>query len=388
MANIVKSLGLLALVCSAQSMAQVSHVSVNSRMFELGGYPKLRVNVIADNQDMSRLEFVLQQADSEEKLMVEELNRFLVLLTGVEDVKDDKAKLLVREYRLDRWYEVKSINLFGEAKPASATLTAKAASGSKNTTAALVQKRADKVNAQPVKVAAESRRVLEAKPATAVIAAAKPTVPAPEVVTGFKFPEAANEQNTSVTEVKPVVKISEPVAVKTTAVETVMSEPVAVKTTAVETVMSEPVAVKTTAVETVMSEPVAVKTTPAETVVPETVMSRIVATETVKTTNSELQVNAAETSPTASQTPENCQLTYLAGETLWRIANRYANDWGVSVYGAMLAIYEANPAAFSKNKINALKSNAALSCPSKMILAQHANAKEAQAMFEAKEAGK
>lgn len=364
MANIVKSLGLLALVCSAPSMAQVSHVSVNSRMFELGGYPKLRVNVIADNQDMSRLEFVVQQAGSEEKLMVEELNRFLVLLTGVEDVKDDKAKLLVREYRLDRWYEVKSINLFGEAKPTSAALTAKAASGSKNTTTALVQKRADKVNAQSVKVAAESTRELEAKPATAVIAAAnthvdiKPTVPVAEIVTGFKFPEAANEQNTQVAEVKPVVKISEPVVAKTTPVVAVMSEPVAVKTT------------------------------PVETVVPETVMSKIVATETVKTTNSELQVNAAETSPTASQTPKNCQLTYLAGETLWRIANRYANDWDVSVYGAMLAIYEANPAAFSKNKINALKSNAALSCPSKMILAQHANAREAQTMFEAKEAGK
>ncbi|MCS6210860.1 fimbrial protein FimV [Shewanella baltica] len=364
MANIVKSLGLLALVCSAQSMAQVSHVSVNSRMFELGGYPKLRVNVIADNQDMSRLEFVVQQAGSEEKLMVEELNRFLVLLTGVEDVKDDKAKLLVREYRLDRWYEVKSINLFGEAKPTSAALTAKAASGSKNTTTALVQKRADKVNAQSVKVAAESTRELEAKPATAVIAAAnahvdtKPTVPVAEVVTGFKFPEAVNEQNISVTEAKPVAKTSEPVDVKTTAVEALMSESVAVKTT------------------------------PVETVVPETVMSEVVATETAKTTNSELKANAAETSPTASQTPEYCQLTYLAGETLWRIANRYANDWDVSVYGAMLAIYEANPAAFSKNKINALKSNAALSCPSKMILAQHSNAKEAQAMFEAKEAGK
>lgn len=368
MANIVKSLGLIALAYSASSVAQVSHVSINSRMFELGGYPKLRVNVIADNQDMSRLEFVVQQTSGEEKLMVEELNRFLVLLTGVEDVKDDKAKLLVREYRLDRWYEVKSINLFGEAKPTSAALTAKAASGSKNTTTALVQKRADKVNAQPAKVAAESTRVLEAKPATAVIAVAnthvdtKPTVPvpapAPEVVTGFKFPEAVNEQNISVTEAKPVAKTSEPVAAKTTPVETVMSEPVAVKTT------------------------------PAETVVPETVMSKIVATETVKTTNSELKANATETSPTASQTPEHCQLTYLAGETLWRIANRYANDWDVSVYGAMLAIYEANPAAFSKNKINALKSNAALSCPSKMILAQHANAKEAQAMFEAKEAGK
>ncbi|AUD58930.1 fimbrial protein FimV [Shewanella sp. Pdp11] len=356
MANRVKSLGLLALVCSAPSMAQVSHVSVNSRMFELGGYPKLRVNVIADNQDMSRLEFVVQQAGGEEKLMVEELNRFLVLLTGVEDVKDDKAKLLVREYRLDRWYEVKSINLFGEAKPTSAALSMSAASGSKNTTTALVQKRADKVNVQPVKVAAESTSVVGAKTATVITAAnihvdthvnthvnSKPTVPAAEVVTGFKFPEAADEQNTQVAEVKTVAKNSEPVAVKATSAETVMPEPV---------------------------------------------MSEVVVTEAVKTTNSELKVNAAETSPTASQTPEHCQLTYLAGETLWRIANRYANDWDVSVYVAMLAIYEANPAAFSKNKINALKSNAALSCPSQMILAQYANAKEAQAMFEAKEAGK
>nr|WP_320125150.1 FimV/HubP family polar landmark protein [uncultured Shewanella sp.] len=356
MANRVKSLGLLALVCSAPSMAQVSHVSVNSRMFELGGYPKLRVNVIADNQDMSRLEFVVQQAGGEEKLMVEELNRFLVLLTGVEDVKDDKAKLLVREYRLDRWYEVKSINLFGETKLTSAALSMSAASGSKNTTTALVQKRADKVNVQPVKVAAESTSVVGAKTATVITAAnihvdthvnthvnTKPTVPAAEVVTGFKFPEAADEQNTQVAEVKAAAKNSEPVAVKATSAETMMPEPI---------------------------------------------MSEVVATETAKTTNSELKANVAETSPTASQTPEHCQLTYLAGETLWRIANRYANDWDVSVYGAMLAIYEANPAAFSKNKINALKSNAALSCPSKMILAQHANAKEAQAMFEAKEAGK
>lgn len=136
MANIVKSLGLLALVCSAPSMAQVSHVSINSRMFELGAYPKLRVNVIADNQDMSRLEFVVQQASGEERLMVEEINRFLVLLTGVEDVKDSSAKLLVREYRLDRWYDVKSINLFGAAKPASAALTTKAVSDTKNTTTA------------------------------------------------------------------------------------------------------------------------------------------------------------------------------------------------------------------------------------------------------------
>jgi len=86
MTKIAKSLGLFALVCSAAVQAQVSHVSINNRMFELGAYPKMRVNVISDNQDMTRLEFVLHQSSGEEKLMAEQLNRFLILLTGVEDV--------------------------------------------------------------------------------------------------------------------------------------------------------------------------------------------------------------------------------------------------------------------------------------------------------------
>ncbi|MCU8030489.1 FimV/HubP family polar landmark protein [Shewanella sp. SM73] len=334
MANIVKSLGLLALVCSAPSMAQVSHVSINSRMFELGAYPKLRVNVIADNQDMSRLEFVVQQASGEERLMVEEINRFLVLLTGVEDVKDSSAKLLVREYRLDRWYDVKSINLFGTAKPASAALTTKAVSDTKNTTIAGAPKSADKVGIKPVKVVAEPKPLAEVTPA-ATAANTQSKVPTVEVVTGFRFPEAANKKNTSATEINAFAKTSETIAVEKGAVENAATE----------------------------------------TVVP----------EIVKTANNEQKQNIAET---ASQTPEHCQLTYLAGETLWRIANRYAKDWDVSVYGAMLAIYEANPVAFSKNRINALKSNAVLSCPSKMILDQHSDAKEARAVFEAKEAGK
>lgn len=121
MANIVKSLGLFILVCSASSMAQVSHVSINNMMFELGTYPKMRLNVITDNQDITRLEFVLRQSSGEEKLMAQELNRFLVLLTGVEDVKDPKAQLVVREYRVDRWYEVKRSHFLWSLLPLRVT---------------------------------------------------------------------------------------------------------------------------------------------------------------------------------------------------------------------------------------------------------------------------
>lgn len=78
MANIVKSLGLFILVCSASSMAQVSHVSINNMMFELGTYPKMRLNVITDNQDITRLEFVLRQSSGEEKLMAQEDRKSVV----------------------------------------------------------------------------------------------------------------------------------------------------------------------------------------------------------------------------------------------------------------------------------------------------------------------
>ena len=322
MTNIVKSLGLLALVCSAPSVAQVSHVSVNSRMFELGGYPKLSVNVIADNQDMSRLEFVVVQAGGEEKLMVEELNRFLVLLTGVEDVEDSNAKLLVREYRLDRWYDVKSISLFGAVKLTSIakTATATVAVGTKTTTATTPKRIATAVE-PPAKTMAESA-LLADKSTTALNPQSNEPVVAAAV--GFNFSDTALGQKVPVAAADKMPNAADSVR----------------------------------------------------------------QAETLVAVNDEPKRQQANNAQSASSTFEDCQLTYIAGETLWRTANRYAKDWNVSVYGAMLAIYEANPAAFSKNKINALKSNAVLACPSKIILVQYANAQEAKALFEAKDAGK
>ncbi|MGL6122265.1 MAG: FimV/HubP family polar landmark protein [Shewanella sp.] len=350
MANIVKSLGLLTLLCSISSMAQVSHVSINSQMFELGAHPKLRVNVIADNQDMSRLAFVVQQASGEERLMVEELNRFLVLLIGVEDVKDSSAKLIVREYRLDRWYDVKSLNLFGADKLAATTLKTSAKTtamlDTNSTTPASAPKTAANVDISPAKVQEESKQGVDVTPAVTVASASNAQSKAARVGTGFRFPEAVNNPHSAATETtNPLANISATIAVENVPIENVTNEKV-----------------------------------PIEKVTAETVAPVI-----VTTANNEQQPNIAEP---ASQSPEYCQLTYLAGETLWRIANRYVNDWGVSVYGAMLAIYEANPVAFSKGRINALKRNALLVCPSKMMLEQHADAKKARAVFEAKDAAK
>lgn len=288
MANIVKSLGLFILVCSASSMAQVSHVSINNMMFELGTYPKMRLNVITDNQDITRLEFVLRQSSGEEKLMAQELNRFLVLLTGVEDVKDPKAQLVVREYRVDRWYEVKKIPLFVEPSAVASHTTS--VDSTKISQGVKSAELSSEVRLNKVDIVGTEAKSLPAVSSSNLTPITKSMGSESIVTTGFIFSKNEPDQETG---------------------------------------------------------------------------------------------NAPKMMPT-----KECLLNYDSSETLWRVANRYANEWNVSVYGAMLAIYDANPKAFAKNKISALRGDAALYCPSTDLLAQYPDAEEAKAIFEAKQAVK
>lgn len=342
MTKIAKSLGLFALVCSAAVQAQVSHVSINNRMFELGAYPKMRVNVISDNQDMTRLEFVLHQSSGEEKLMAEQLNRFLILLTGVEDVTDPKARLLVREYRVDRWYEVKNLPLFDNTSSATSsvsqakTAVVKSSKAAKAETSQLAASSAksDKTTVKSTKFVQEVNLVTaEADVAPVIVATVTANVAAPRA-SGFTFPED-----------KPDAKASSASSLST--------------------------------------EPSIAK--------PSTESSAAQADKSINGIDVS-EAKTAEVTKIASSTNANatssgeCMLDYH-NETLWRIANRYALEWQVSVYGAMLAIHDANPKAFAKNRINALKKDAILTCPSAEILARYPNAQAAKASFEDREAG-
>lgn len=283
MTKIARLLGLLALMCSATAVAQVSHVSINSRMFELGAYPKMRLNVITDNQDITRLEFVVHQSTGEEKLMAQQLNRFLILLTGVEDVTDPKALLLVREYRVDRWYEVKSLPVFGADKAPEPQV------------------------AEPKLASTQTAKPVVGSTAKTAHAGAESTAMAP-------IATAAAHTDTTNTDSSP------------------------------------------------KGQSILMDAPPNPTLTP-------------------------KPSPSTVLASEECVLNYAANETLWRIANRYATEWEVNMYGAMLAIYDANPKAFAKNKINALKKNVTLYCPPKEMLTRYADAGEAKAIFEDKSGG-
>lgn len=386
MTKIAKSLGLFALVCSACVQAQVSHVSINSRMFDLGAYPKMRVNVITDNQDMTRLEFAVQQSGGEEKLMAEQLNRFLVLLTGVEDVTDPKARLLVREYRVDRWYEVKNLPLFDNASSATSSVSQAKTAVVKSSKAATAETsqlvassaKSDKTPVKSTKVVQEVNLVTAeadvAPVASVVVAAVTTEVAAAPRASGFTFPEDKSDVKASSSSSSSVVASVEAKA------EVAKSEPS--KTEAAKAEMSTPEPSTTE----VASEPAVAQASAdvprveqSKTVIdaPEVKAGEATATEvkTVSSTNAQ-STNAGE-----------CLLDYH-NETLWRIANRYAPEWKVSVYGAMLAIHDANPKAFSKNRINALKKDATLYCPSAEILARYPEAQVAKTSFEDREAGR
>jgi FimV-like protein len=234
---IILALTTLALFSTAVT-AEVSHVSINERLFELGEYPKLKVNIISSHKNPNKVQFFLRQSTGEERLVSSSLSHFLVLVTGVDDVVDSEAVLVVKEHRINRWREVTVLNLFSD---------------------------------NPV----------ENVPHTAY-------TPSPA-----KVNEKANGA--------------------------------------------------------------------------------------VKTISNSLTTSTA---PIGVKLEENCTVDFNGSETLWRIGLRQSKVWGVNTYGAILAIYEANPRAFNKNKINGLKADALLKCPSVAILDKYTDAKAAEKLFD------
>lgn len=210
--------------------AQITHVSINQKLFSLGEYPKFRLNIVSESGNYSKMQFVVQQGGSEERLMVKPINKFLLLLTGVEDVVDPSARLVIREYRVNKWRDVKRFELFS----------------------------GDEQHVTP----RAKKKVLES-------------------------------------EIKRVE-------------------------------------------------------------------SRLV------------QLQGA-----GALNDGACQLSTLPGQTLWRIATQYSKEWGMSPQGGAVAIYEANPQAFSAESISSLRADSKLMCPSDLIKNKYKDPNVAQRTYKA-----
>ncbi len=274
--------GLLMLVLillTSVARAETAHVSINQRMFELGHLPMLKVNVVADSEDMTRLEFIVRQRGASEKLMVQPINRYMVLLLGIDEVTDKQAELLVREYRINRWHELKRLPLFDTSVP--------------------VALRSNRARVFGELMPSESPRA--EVPATAVSSKVVPSS-----------------------------------AVQAQRVKAVAGQP-----------QSEPQSLGVSSASQAVAAP-------------------------------GLQVKAL---PIETREP-GCMLDFDGTETLWRVASRYAQSSHTHVYGAMLAIFDANPKAFSRGNIRNLRSDAKLHCPSSSLLQSYGDKTAAKEKFE------
>ncbi|MBB1440387.1 hypothetical protein H5202_17240 [Shewanella sp. SG41-4] len=249
----------------ATSMAQVNHVSINSRQFELNNLPQLKINIVAQNDDASRLGFYIRQLDDsldgrnvlQQKLTVQGINRFLLQLSGTDIINDSNAQLIITENTATGAVTLAVIALFDAPYSVnSATLTSNVGNPRVSPVANITSARVSKSRQDDSRLAPASS-VPERQPAPSPI----------------------------------------------------------------------------------------------------------------------------ETSQQA-----RCLIERDNSDTLWRIANRYKDQWHTSVYGAMLAIFEANLLAFSKQRIHLLLKDVALNCPSTAILTEYNNKAVDKKVFEAVEA--
>jgi FimV-like protein len=261
---IILVFGLLGYI--ATPMAQVNHVSINSRQFELNNLPQLKINIVAQNDDASRLGFYIRQLDDsldgnkvvQQKLAVQSINRFLLQLKGTDIISDVNAQLIVTEDTAKGAVTLAVMALFDAPYSVnSATLVSNVVT-------------------------------------SRVLPVAKDTTSG----------KASNKHQQDDRRLEQASSVPEP----------------------------------------------------------------------------------SETSTAESSHQAICVIERDNSDTLWRIANRYKEQWHTSVYGAMLAIFEANLVAFSKQKIHLLLKDVVLHCPSKAILAEYNNKAVDRKVFEVIEA--
>ena len=70
----------------------------------------------------------------------------------------------------------------------------------------------------------------------------------------------------------------------------------------------------------------------------------------------------------ASKIKTQCLLIHEPKETLWTIASKYKDKWGVDIFSAMLAIYKSNLNKFTEQHIGQLIKNVELVCPSRKTI--------------------
>ncbi|MBR9729076.1 FimV/HubP family polar landmark protein [Shewanella intestini] len=410
-------LATLAISITAPVFAEISHVKIDTKQFEAGSLPTITVNVTSEYRDLSRLQFYLRQIYQGtivlEKLEVISNRGGRLELQGKESFRDPNAVLIVSERRQGKWQQYKPVPVFDPPvisvnnKQPIGVKTMKTGAKSKayvqadltssvegchviraegdtlwriaakneqhwgtNTFGAMLaiyyanprafkgnyikRLRADsQLTCPSTQELAQYIDINQDKQAfDALVAAGKPDAKTQTV----KDEQPKTQAGTAKVEAD-LITVSSTVEAKQTKAPT-ESLVVAREIESQVAAESEVNTVSESSVSTMNDAPVEI-VEPIKPALTDAQKSQAIVEDI---NNAHIAVKLADISE------PSCQVEQAAGDTLWKLAQKNRQAWNVGLFGAMLAIYEANPKAFSNNKISKMRADVALVCPSEQQL--------------------
>jgi FimV-like protein len=406
--KVLAILALLAVDSISTVIAQVSHISIDTIPFESGQSPNLTVQIITDQHDLSRLTFYLRQIYQNnivlEKLTVERRDGDVFVLNGAEKIHDPDAALVVSEYRNAKWLQYSPVSIFSQAivqnqhqpvaiktmKSPSALPTSIPKSINTKTIAspqdALMQKRVDQCQITLLaddtlwKIAVRYRKQWNTNLYGAMLALYQTN------------PSAFHQNNISLLKVGSSLRCP---SVETLsyyqdiAVDKVIFDNLVATQGGQSQVEPTPVLPVSTWIVTTQPVPTNGSINSIDRKTSESNQQLAIIDKTQIVPQPTPVNKVAKTSAPAKKDMQTdgqdkiCVIDKSPQDTLWRVADRYYRQWQISVFGAMLAIYDANPNAFADDKIYLLMADSRLKCPSRVILNQYQNSSEAQVTYEA-----
>jgi FimV-like protein len=410
--KVLAILALLAVDSISMVIAQVSHISIDTIPFESGQSPNLTVQIITDQHDLSRLTFYVRQIYQNtivlEKLAVERRDGDVFVLNGAEKIHDPDAALIVSEYLNAKWLQYSPVSIFSQAivqsqyQPvAIKTMKSPAALSTSNPKSinskaiaspqdAAMQKRVDQCQITLLaddtlwKIAVRYSKQWNSNIYGAMLALyqTNPSAFHQNKISQLRLGSSLRCPSVETLSYYQDVAVDKVIFDNLVATQGGQSQgvPTPVLPVSTSVVATQPVSSYGSMDGSINS----IDSKKAES------NQQLAIIDKTQIVSQPTPVNkVAKTSAPAKKGMQTdgqdkiCVIDKSPQETLWRVADRYYRQWQISVFGAMLAIYDANPNAFADNKIYLLMADSRLKCPSRVILNQYQNSSKAQVTYEA-----
>lgn len=399
-------MALLAVGYIPAAIAEVSHISIDTAAFEQGQLPTLTVNVVTEHHDLSRLTFYLRQIYQDnivlEKLDVERQGNDVFILSGKEQLRDPDSALIVSEYRNAKWQQYSPVPLFNQVLPTS--------------------------NHQPVaikkmKLPTSSSSVQQVAEITRVVAKAPVLAATQELLEGCNIlkqqddslwkiavryrkqwgsniygamlalyeanPQAFYQNKISMLQLDSslrcppaniLVKYQNVDVDRVTFDDLVASQQGQTRAIAQAPTRALPKKAPEAASQHIQVNAAAASVDHTKIDTEVTTSNRINVADVTEVVADVVKADVLE-----NQSVQQCSIDKRPDDNLWRVATRNHQQLHTNVYGAMLALYHANPNAFFKQKIYLLMADSHLDCPSNQVLQQYQNAVKDRLAYEALE---